>query len=288
VVTLVWAHFDASLWALAGGKMASELTRTAISFFIIPDLRPRFVLDRECVRSLLHFGKWILIGTALTFLATQSDRLILGKLITIEALGVYGVAFSLSDTPRQIIAMFCGRVGYPFIARFAQKPREEYRNIFLKYRLPTLAVGGLGLILVICTGDQVVLHLYDHRYRAAAWMVVVLAAGLWHTMLYSTLSPAILALSKAHYNAIANLVYCISLFTLIPLGFHYYGTLGAVVAVAAGDLPVYFVVLYAGYREGLGTLLQDALATGGFVLTLAGALLLRLALGFGQPFAGIH
>ncbi len=247
VVTLVWALFDPSLWALVGGKTASELARTAISFYIIPELRPGFVLDGECIRSLLHFGKWILVGTALTFLATQSDRLILGKLITIEALGVYGVAFSLSDMPRQIIALFCSRVGYPFIARFAQQPRKEYRTVFLKYRQPVLAVGGLGLILVICVGDQLVLHLYDHRYRAAAWMVGVLALGLWHTMLYSTLSPAILALSKAHYNAIANLVYCISLFTLIPVGFHFYGTLGAVVAVAAGDLPVYFVVLYAAY-----------------------------------------
>ena len=123
VVTLIWALIDPSLWALVGGRMASELVRTVISYFIIPELRPRFVLDKECVRSLLHFGKWILIGTALTFLATQSDRLILGKLISIEALGVYGIAFSLSDMPRQIIAMFCSRVGYPFIARFAQQPR---------------------------------------------------------------------------------------------------------------------------------------------------------------------
>ena len=287
-VTLIWALFDPSLWALVAGRMTSELTRTAISFSIIPDLRPRFVLDKECVHSLLHFGKWILIGTALTFLATQSDRLILGKLLSIEALGVYGVAFALSDMPRQIIAMFCMRVGFPFLARFAQQPRHEYRSIFLKYRLPVLAVGGFGLVLVVCTGDQLVLHLYDHRYRAAAWMVSVLAVGLWHTMLYSTISPAILALSKAHYNAVANLAYCICLFTLIPLGFHYYGILGAVVAVAVGDLPVYFVVLYAAYRQSVGTFLQDALMTVVFVMTLAGALALRAALGFGQPFQGIH
>ena len=245
-------------------------------------------MDKECVRSLLHFGKWILIGTALTFLATQSDRLILGKLISIKALGVYGVAFALSDMPRQIIAMFCSRVGYPFIARFAQRPRHEYRSIFLKYRLPVLTAGGLGLVFVICTGDQLVLHLYDHRYHEAAWMVGVLAVGLWHTMLYGTLSPAILALSKAHYNAVANLVYCICLFGLIPLGFHFFGMLGAVAAVAFGDLPVYFVVLYAAYRERVGTLLQDALMTVAFVMTLAGALALRAALGFGQPFQGIH
>jgi len=288
VVTLIWALLDPSLWALVGGRIAAELVRTVISHFIMPELRPRFVLDKECVRSLLHFGKWILIGTALTFLATQSDRLILGKLISIEALGVYGIAFNLSDMPRQIIGMFCARVGYPFIARFAQQPRHEYRSIMLKYRLPVLAAGGLGLVLVVCTGDQLVLHLYDHRYREAAWMVGVLAAGLWHTMLYSTVGPAILALSKAHYNAAANLVFCISLFILIPLGFHFFGMLGAVVAIAVGDLPVYFVVQYAAYRERLGTLLQDALMTVAFVVTLAGALVLRAGLGFGQPFQGIH
>ncbi len=287
-VTLIWALIDPSLWALVGGRIASELVRTVASYFVLPELRPLFVLDKECIHTLLHFGKWILIGTALTFLATQSDRLILGKLVSIETLGVYGIAFALSDLPRQIILMFCSRVGFPFISRFAQQPREEYRAIFLKYRLPVLVVGGLGLILVVCTGDQLILHLYDRRYRDAAWMVAVLAVGLWHTMLYSTISPAILALSKAHYNATANLVFCISLFTLIPLGFHYWGMLGAVAAVAVGDLPVYFVVLYAAHRENIGTFLQDALMTAAFILSLAGALALREGLGFGQPFQGLH
>ena len=288
VVTLVWALISPSLWALVGGRIAAELVRTAISFFFMPELRPRFVLDKECVHSLLHFGKWILIGTALTFLATQSDRLILGKIISIEALGVYGVAYALSDMPRSIISMFCTRVGYPFIARFAQQPRAEYRSILLKYRMPVLAVGALLLVIMICTSDELIFHLYDHRYRAAGWMVGVLSIGLWHTILYSTLSPAILALAKARYNAVANLVYCICLFVLIPVGFHFFGMLGAVAAVAFSDLPVYFVQLYAAYQEKVGTLLQDAWMTLAFLVTLACGLALRAALGFGQPFQGIH
>jgi hypothetical protein len=137
-------------------------------------------------------------------------------------------------------------------------------------------------------GDQVILHVYDHRYHDAAWMIGILAIGLWHTTLYSTLAPAILALSKSYYNAIGNLVYCIALFTLIPLGFHYYAMPGAVVAVAFGDLPVYFVVQYSAYREKVGTLLQDALMTVAFLVALAGALALRMTLGFGLPFHGIH
>jgi O-antigen/teichoic acid export membrane protein len=288
IVTLVWALIDPSLWALVGGRLASDIARTSVSYFVLPDFRPKFVLDKECVRSILHFGKWILIGTALTFLATQSDRLILGKLVSIKELGVYGIAFSLSDMPRQIISMFCTRVGFPFISRFAQQPREEYRAIFLKYRFPVLASGGLGLIMVVCTGDKFILHFYDQRYRDATWMIGILAIGLWHTTLYNTISPAIFALSKSHYNAGANLVYCICLFTLIPLGFHFFGMLGAVAAVAVGDLPVYFVVLYAAYRERVGTLMQDILMTVAFAVTLTCALLLRAALGFGQPFQGIH
>src|ERR1700679_721846 len=115
----------------------------------------------------------------------------------------------------------------------------------------------------------------------------MLSSGFVAATFYSTLRPRILALSKAHYNAAANLVYCISLFTLIPLGFHYYGIVGAVMGVAVGDLPVYFVVLYAAYREKVGTLRQDVLMTVAFVFTLACALALRYALGFGQPFSGI-
>jgi O-antigen/teichoic acid export membrane protein len=288
VVTLAWAYVSPSLWALVGGRLVSEVVGMVASYRLIPDLRPKFVLDRECCRAIIHFGKWILIGTALTFLAQQSDRLILGKLVSIKTLGVYGIAFQLSDLPRQIIGLFCSRVGFPFIARFAGRPRVEYRALLLKYRLPVLAVGGLGLISIACTGDMFVKHLYDHRYHDAAWMVGILAIGLWHTMLYSTVSSAILALSKAHYNALANLVFVICLFTLIPLGFHYYGILGAVVAVAAGDLPVYFVVQYAAQKEKIGTLLQDALMTGAFVAALVCGLLLRASLGFGQPFRGIH
>ena len=167
------------------------------------------------------FGKWILIGTGLTFLAQQSDRLILGKLVSIETFW--------ASTGSPFHCPICrGKSSCP--VQFASGI-SVYRQIFgtaasrLSRHIIEVSLASAGrrrlgaFILVICTGDQVVLHLYDQRYRDAAWMVGVLAAGLWHTMLYSTVSPAILALSKAHYNAAANLVYCISLFALIPLGF---------------------------------------------------------------------
>lgn len=287
LVTLAWALLQPSIWALVAGRVVSELARTVASYWLLPEIRPRFAWEAKSVHALLSFGKWILIGTALTFLALQSDRLILAKLISLQMLGVYGIAFTLSDVPRQVILQFCSRVGFPFVAKFTHLPRPEFRTIFLKYRLPVLVVGGLMLIAVTATGDLFILHVYTKPYHAAAWMIGIFAIGLWHTMLYGTTGPAIMSLQKPQYNALAYFIYCISLFVLLPLGFHLWGMVGAVTAVAISDLPMYFVIAISAAREGIGTWKQDALLTLAFFSVLGLVLLGRHSLGLGWPFPGI-
>ena len=95
-----------SVWALAVGRIVSELFRTIWSYWIAGKhgYRPRFILEKNSVHALVTFGRWILIGTVLTFLAQQSDRLILSKLTTLTMLGIYNIAFQLSDDILDIAA----------------------------------------------------------------------------------------------------------------------------------------------------------------------------------------
>lgn len=274
-----------TVWALAIGRIVSEVFRTAWSYRIAGrhGYRPRFVLESKAVHALVAFGRWILIGTVLTFLAQQSDRLILSKLTTLAMLGIYNIAFQLSDVPRQIILMFSSKVGFPFIAKLAHKPRPEFRAVLVKYRGMVLAAGAVLLTLTICLGDIFIRLLYDARYHQASWMIAVLALGLWHTLLYSTVTPAILSLQKAQYNALANLLYFITLCVLLPLGFHFFGMTGAVCAVAISDLPMYFVNLFASYKHGLGMFRQDLLMTLVFIVLLAAGITLRHLFGSGIP-----
>jgi O-antigen/teichoic acid export membrane protein len=285
--SLAWAYFQRTVWALAVGRVVSELIRMALSYKLIEGgIKPRFVLDRESAKSLLGFGKWILLSTSLTFLATQSDRLILGKLTSFQMLGLYSIAFSLSDLPRQIIGMFAQKVGFPFISKFSHLPRPEFRRVLQKYRMMVLAVGGALLTFTICVGDIFITHVYKPQYHEAAWMIGIFALGLWHTLLYNTLSYAILSLQQAHFNAIANFCYCVTLFAVLPIGFHFYGMVGAVAAVAISDFPVYVVNVYASYKTGIGMLRQDGLMTLAFVGMLAVGLAVRHAFGLGLPFPG--
>jgi O-antigen/teichoic acid export membrane protein len=284
LATVGWALISPTVWALAGGRLIAELTRTLHSYTMMRELKPRFVLDKTVVKEIVRFGRWILVGTILNYLALQSDRLILGKLVALKVLALYGIAYNISDLPRQVILQFCSKVGFPFIAKFMQKSREEYNAVLVKYRAPVLLVGAILLTGTICTGDLFILHVYDKRYAGAAWMVAVLAAGLWHTLLYSTLSPAIMALQKSHYNAIAYAAYCVTLFALLPVGFHYYGIVGATIGVAAADLPVYIIYLIGAAREGIFVWRQDAWTTCAFAGILAAGLALRHWTGTPLPF----
>ena len=277
VVTVGWALKWPSVWALVAGNIATNLYRLALSHNarLMPGVRNRFQWDRTAVREIAHFGKWIILGTAFFFFASQGDRLILGKNVSLAMLGVYGIAFSLSDVPRSIINAFSYKVGYPFVSKRIHLPRAEFRAQFLRYRGYTLVVGGVLLSLMVNWGDVLVRTIYKPAYHEAAWMVPILALGLWHTLLYMTTGPVLFSLGKSKYNAVGNAAYCAAILVGIPVAFHFYGMLGAVIAVAAGDFPLYLVTQFGAVREGVRPLRQDGLVTLGFVALLAAEFGLR-------------
>jgi len=279
-VTAGCAKLWPSVWALIIGAIVSSLFRLIVGFYrpLIPGIRKSFCWDKESAKELVHFGKWILLSTAFFFFASQSDRLILGKLVSFTLLGVYGIAYSVSDIPRAVINALSLRVGYPFIAKMVHLPIAEFRKVFLRYRLYALLAGSALLSLVVHLGGFLVTKMYDQRYHAASWMVPILALGLWHTLMYATTMPALFSLGKSQYSAIGNGFYCAAIMTSIPIAFRFFGMPGAVVAVAAGDLPLYLVTVTGASREGISTWKQDLQATGIFLTLLALGLLLRRAI----------
>ena len=277
--TLAWTLH--SVWALVFGTILSTGYRLMLSFYrpLIPGIRNRFFWDKESVRSLVHFGKWILLATAFYFFASQADRLILGKLISFTLLGVYGIAFQVSDIPRQVINAFTQKVGYPFIAKMAHLPVKDFRAIFLSYRFRTLVAGALMLCAMVHGGGFLVGKMFDSRYQGAKWMVPILALGLWHTLMYATTMPALFSLGKSKYGAIGNGAYCAAAVIGIPLGFYLFGMPGAVVAVAAADFPLYVVTVVGASREKVSCWRQDLLATAIFVAMLAAVTGIKMAFG---------
>jgi O-antigen/teichoic acid export membrane protein len=277
VVTIAWALHSPSVWALVAGNVIGNLYKVALSHTprLVPGMRNAFRWDESSVKEIIHFGKWIFLATAFWFFATNSDKLILGKLVPLSLLGIYGIAFQISDIPRAVINALSTKVGYPFLSRIIHLPMAEFRVRYLRYRMYALMAGGFMLSLMVSWGGWAMLKVYPARYADGHWMVTILALGLWHTLLYQTSAPVLLSLGKSKYGAAGTAVYCASILCGIPLAFHFFGLLGAVIAVAAGDFPMYLVITFGATREGVRPLRQDLLLTLGFLALLASEFALK-------------
>lgn len=288
MVMLVWAWFSPTIWALVVGGLVSDSVRMVWSHRLIPGSCNRFAWDQDATNALFSFGRWIFISTALTFLATQADRLILGKLLSFEMLGVYGIAFVLADMPRQLIVVISGKVIFPAIARLSHLPRETLRAKILQKRKFVVVVLALGLTVLISFGDILILALYDQRYTQAAWMLPILALGVWSNVLFQTLGiPLLLAVGKPLYAAYGNFLRLLFISIGIPLGFSLKGVVGVAIVVALAELPLYGAVTYGLWREEMSAVAQDIKATALFLVLLTFMLMGRFVLGFGLPISGI-
>jgi len=283
VLMVVWALISHDIWALVVGNFVSVLFKLVWSHLLVKESRNRFAWEPTAVKSIFSFGKWIFVSTALTFLSEQADRLILGRLITFSDLGIYGIAFTLADIPRQVLLAISGKVLFPAFSRLADLPRAEFRAKILQNRKPLLVLAAFGLTLLTSFGDQLILFLYDDRYKQGAWMLPLLAIGFWPRILTQTIDQALFAIGKPRYVAYGSFFKFLFMFIGLPIGFHLLGLPGAIIVVALNDLPFYGAIAYGLGREGLDCVIQDIQATVVFILLLTMVLMGRSLLGFGFP-----
>lgn len=286
VFIIILAYFFRNVWALVIGGLCSSTIRTIWSHLLKSEIKNRFHLEKGAVKELLSFGKWILLSTAMMFLATQSDRLLFGKLFTLSFFGVYNIAVIFAELPKQVITQISGRVLYPLISSFSHLPRKELKKKIEKQRKIMLLLLLLLVALLTCFGDVLIIKIYDQRYVDAAWILPLLAIGIWPLILYATIDRSLYAIGKPNYSAVGNSLKFIYMLISVPTAYHFAGNFGAVLAVALNDIPVYLVTNFGLLKEKLSLLKQDLLAT--FVLLLFISMLIFIRINTGMGFPGSY
>ena len=127
-----------NVWALVIGGLSGALVRCAVSYIIHP-YRPSLTLHWHKTKQLWGFGKWILGSTAITFVLNKLDSAFTGKFIGVGALGVYEIAFRLSNIPAKETARIIATVAFPAYAKI-QNDLPRLREAFYKVLNLTLLI----------------------------------------------------------------------------------------------------------------------------------------------------
>lgn len=284
ITMIIVALIYPSVWSLVIGALVGQTFRMIASYLLFPGHKHKFMIQADAKKEIISFGRWIFLSSIVTFLAQQSDRIILGKLIPLEVLGVYSVAYIFSNIPQQVMRQMSFRVIFPVVSKQIEIPRSQLRNKLNRQRWKLHIILIIISIVLAGFGDVLINNLYDERYQQAAWMMPLLALGGWFSALFYIANPCLLALGKSVYSAQSRLFRLLAVTIGLMIGFRVAGIFGAIIVIALGDVPSYLAVQYGLYREGLGCLWQDMRSTLILIFVMGGVFMIRLGLGLGLPF----
>ncbi len=274
-VMILLARWDAGVWALLAGGMLSSALVAFGSHFLGAGFRPGLALERDALHELIHFGKWLLVASGLTFISRVGDRFLLGALMSSAELGVYSIATMLVQVIRLAVEKVANLLGVSVLGEIMRERPNQFQAVYYKIRT---AFDGLVFFLtgvLLVASDTLVELLYDARYHAAGYYLALLSVGIAATY-QNTKTSAMLVDGYSRGHAIQMGVRVVALAVTFPIGYTLFGMTGGVVAIAVHSLwsaPLLYLYFHrrgwlSWWREIRMLWALPAGMAGGYVLEL--------------------
>lgn len=121
IVSVGFAIWTRSVWALVLGQIAAEVARV-IASYTSHLYRPHFQFVGQRFKELFGFGIWVSANGILTYLMLNLDDIVVGRIMTPEDLGLYQMAFTITTLLAVEINSVINHVTFPAFSKLQSKP----------------------------------------------------------------------------------------------------------------------------------------------------------------------
>lgn len=250
VVMIVMGAMTRSIWALVAGGLVASLATTALSHTWMSGHPNHFRVEKEALRELISYGRWIFISSAVGVFAANGDRLLLGFFVGADVLGFYAIATLIVGSIQNGLNRLFNTVSMPALSEIARNNPSRLREVYYKLRVP----GDLLLLflagLLFSSGKLVIELLYDSRYAASGGMLEILALSLF-AVRYGVATQIYLALAKTRHVVVLNVVRFVAIYVLVPPLYYLGGIQAAIWGVALHALATIPFIFHFNARLGL-------------------------------------
>lgn len=250
-VMILVAWLWPSVWALVVGGLASTLFRMVMGHVMLPGIVHRLAWEREARTELVRFGRWIFLSSAFTFLASQGDRLILGYLLSMSELGIYSIAFALSQTFVMAFSVLSSKVLFPLYSRLMADDPYWARQKMKRLRMVLLGGAVVPSCFLVIFSRPIIRILYDSRYQDAGWMLGLLAIAAIPGIVNLSINPILLARGDSFSMMVYNLIKSVLMLGLMLVGGSLAGVQGLIQGYVASQFAEYLVLVCFVKRYGV-------------------------------------
>jgi lipopolysaccharide exporter len=227
--TVIAAAFGCGVWSFVIG----ELAMTGIDAIVKRTLSQyhfnyRFKLDPTAVTAVGGYIRGLLGINLAVYANTTGDNIVIGKLLGVQSLGYYNMAYQLAMLPVFILSQV-NRVNFSVLSQQNRNQQQHYVSQSLElYALVAAPIFGLAYLI----SPWLILLLYGKQWAAAIPLFKIILGFAYARGFMTILGTALNALGHPGMNAMIN-------WALVPLSIPAYfigakvaGAIGVAIAVA--------------------------------------------------------
>ncbi|HXF12198.1 MAG TPA: lipopolysaccharide biosynthesis protein [Terriglobales bacterium] len=130
IVGIVLAEIGWGYWALVAMAIAAPLIST-VAFWVSTGWIPSRPRRGVGLRSMMRFGGTLTVNGVVLYVASNAEKVLLGRYWGADAIGIYGRAFQLIRIPTDTLTGAVGEVAFSALSRL-QDDAKRLRSYFLK------------------------------------------------------------------------------------------------------------------------------------------------------------
>jgi O-antigen/teichoic acid export membrane protein len=246
LVALAW--WMRSVWALAIGNVISAAISLALGHLVMRGHRHCLVMDREAATSLLHFGKWIFLSTAVTFLGNEGLKAVQASFVPIETFGILAIAYSITAIPNELYSRLATSIGFPALSEINRKNPQGMRTALRKFRFPLLSFSAVIYTVLAVLARPMIELLYDPRYHEAAiYLEFLLPAGFLATIPQGYQS-VLLAIGKSQDYLVVMIITALCRLLGVYFGFLWGGVSGMLIGLSGANFIIVLAIWVVARR----------------------------------------
>lgn len=252
------AFYLQSAWALAIGHVLTVFFATLLSFIILEG-KPRLAFNKRHAIELFQYGKFITGVSIILFIATELDNIVIGKVLGMETLGYYVIAYMLANLPATHFSKVVATVIFPVYSKL-QNDLPALCDAYVKTLRIVALITIPASVGIAILADDIITVVYGEKWSPAINAVVILSVFGCMRSISMHCGYLFNAIGKPNIGLWISLGKLILVSIIIyPLTMEY-GIVGTSIAVTLPVTLEYFIEIYL-LKKTIGLNISHAAAS---------------------------
>lgn len=240
VIAVGMAFFDFGIWALVANDIIAYVITVPL-FYSATKWKPKFQWDSTVLKEILSFGMFLTGSKVIINLVGNADYLLIGKWVGASAVGVYTLAFMMTNLVSGQITSMLDTVMFPFYSSIqddAEKLKKYYLKLISYYALFVYPI----MLTLVLFADVLIPFFFGNKWEEAVLPLKILTIAVMISVLTTGYNLLFRSTGRPKYEfRIQKITSLLVYLPCLVIGVYFYGIIGASLGVLVSRIINFFI-----------------------------------------------